>query len=283
LGGVKRLVSEKFAPSGRPENTDIPTLTGCGLSEPRAACIVRLGSVLRTPLDRWHCITNMSLSRVERTHLSHTVSEKLSRAIIAGKFKPGVKISEPTLSAMLGVSRAPIREALIELEVRGLVEFDAKGRTRVPVLTPRDIEEIYTVRLMIDPVAAALAAKNAKPNTFKALAAIISANKSVKTLADVSRLDAEFHDLIVEATGNRRLLLCWNAVRDQVELWLAQMQMRHQAVTRSTMQEWAESHQLLLDVIRSGDQKKAAEAARRHVANWMTLMPELPADDTGKS
>jgi DNA-binding GntR family transcriptional regulator len=225
----------------------------------------------------------MSLSRVERTHLSHTVSEKLSRAIIAGKFKPGVKISEPTLSAMLGVSRAPIREALIELEVRGLVEFDAKGRTRVPVLTPRDIEEIYTVRLMIDPVAAALAAKNAKPNTFKALAAIIAAHKSVKTLADVSRLDAEFHDLIVEATGNRRLLLCWNAVRDQVELWLAQMQMRHQAVTRSTMQEWAESHQLLLDVVRSGDQKKAADAARRHVANWMTLMPELPADETGKS
>jgi len=224
----------------------------------------------------------MSLSRVERTHLSHTVSEKLSRAIIAGKFKPGVKISEPTLSAMLGVSRAPIREALIELEVRGLVEFDAKGRTRVPVLTPRDIEEIYTVRLMIDPVAASLAAKNAKPNTFKALAAIIAANKSVKTLADVSRLDAEFHDLIVEAAGNRRLLLCWNAVRDQVELWLAQMQMRHQAVTRSSMQEWAESHQVLLDVIRSGDQKKAAEAARRHVANWMTLMPELPADDADK-
>lgn len=41
----------------------------------------------------------MSLSRVERTHRSHTVSQKLSRAIIAGKFKPGVKISEPTLSA----------------------------------------------------------------------------------------------------------------------------------------------------------------------------------------
>jgi DNA-binding GntR family transcriptional regulator len=152
----------------------------------------------------------------------------------------------------------------------------------VPVLTPRDIEEIYTVRLMIDPVAASLAAKNARPDTFKAFAAIISASKSVKTLADVSRLDAEFHDRIVEAAGNRRLLLCWNALRDQVGLWLAQMQMRHHAVTRSTMQEWADSHQSLLDVIRSGDQKKAAEAARRHVTNWMTLMPELPADDADK-
>lgn len=225
----------------------------------------------------------MSLSRVERTHLSHTVSEKLSRAIISGKFKPGVKISEPTLSAMLGVSRAPIREALIELEVRGLVEFDTKGRTRVPVLTPSDIEEIYTVRLMIDPVAASLAAKNAKPDTFKALAAIIAANKSVKTLADVSRLDAEFHNRIVESAGNRRLLLCWNAIRDQVGLWIAQMQLRHQTVTRRSMQEWAESHQALLDVIRTGDPKKAAEAARVHVANWMTMMPELPADDAAKS
>jgi len=220
----------------------------------------------------------MPLARVERNNLSQTVCSRLARAIVSGQFKPGSKISEPSLSEMLGVSRAPIREALIELELRGLVEFDATGRTRVPVLSPLDIDEIHTVRLMIDPVAASLAAERAKASTFTALAANIAATRSVKTLADVSRLDAEFHDTIVRAAGNRRLLLCWNSLRDQVGLWIAQMQMRHQSVTKRTRQVTAEAHQTLLDAIRSGDPKKAATVAHKHVAAWIKVMPRAPVD-----
>lgn len=217
--------------------------------------------------------------RGERQNLSESVTARLSKAIIAGEFKPGIRISEPSLSSLLGVSRAPIREALIELELRGLVEFDAKGHTRVPVLTPRDIDEIHAVRLMIDPTAAALAASRAGADTFRSLEANVAALRSARTLADVSRLDAEFHDLVVRATGNRRLLLCWSVLRDQVGLWLAQMQLRHQAVTRRTRQETAESHRHLLDVIRSGDEEKAAETARRHVADWIELMPVVADGD----
>lgn len=210
---------------------------------------------------------------VDRVRLSQAVFSRLSRAIIAGEFEPGARISEPALSAMLGVSRAPIREALIELELRGLVEFDPTGHTRIPLLTPRDIEEIHAVRLMIDPVAAGLAAERAKPQAFAALEANINATKSAKTLSDVSRLDAEFHDRIIRATGNRRLVLCWNVLRDQFGLWLTQMQLRHEAATHRTRQETVESHRRLLDVIRAGDAKKASEEARRHVAGWIKLMP----------
>jgi DNA-binding GntR family transcriptional regulator len=216
------------------------------------------------------------LSRVDRVRLSQTVFSRLSRAIIAGEFEPGARISEPTLSAMLGVSRAPIREALIELELRGLVEFDPTGHTRIPALTPRDIEEIHAVRMMIDPVAAGLAAERGKPQAFAALEANIAATKSAKTLADVSRLDAEFHDRIVRAAGNRRLLICWNVLRDQFGLWLTQMQLRHEAATHRTRQQTVESHRRLLDVLRSGDAKKASEEARHHVAGWMKLMPQPP-------
>ena len=223
----------------------------------------------------------MPVDRADRVRLSQTVCARLSRAIIAGEFKPGTRMSEPSLSSQLGVSRAPIREALIELELRGLVEFDPTGHTRVPALTPRDIDEIYEVRLMIDPVAAGLAATHAKADTFAALEANIAATKSVKTLADVSRLDAEFHDRIVRAAGNRRLLLCWSVLRDQVGLWLTQMQLRHEAVTHRTRQQTAESHRELLDAIRSRNAKKASNIARRHVAGWIKLMPKLShsADD----
>ena len=214
------------------------------------------------------------LSRVDRVRLSQTVFSRLSRAIIAGEFEPGSRVSEPTLSTMLGVSRAPIREALIELELRGLVEFDPTGHTRIPALAPRDIEEIHTVRLMIDPVAAGLAAERGKPKDFAVLEANIVATKSAKTLADVSRLDAEFHDRIVRAAGNRRLLLCWNSLRDQFALWLTQMQLRQEAVTHHVKQDTVDSHRKLLDMIRSGDAKKASEEGRRHVAGWIKLMPQ---------
>ena len=135
--------------------------------------------------------------------------------------------------------------------------------------------------LFRSPVAAGLAATHAKADTFAALEANIAATKSVKTLADVSRLDAEFHDRIVRAAGNRRLLLCWSVLRDQVGLWLTQMQLRHEAVTHRTRQQTAESHRELLDAIRSRNAKKASNIARRHVAGWIKLMPKLShsADD----
>jgi DNA-binding GntR family transcriptional regulator len=160
--------------------------------------------------------------------------------------------------------------------ILGLVEFDPTGHTRIPALAPEDIEEIHTVRLMIDPVAAELAAERGKPKDFAALEANIVSTKSAKTLADVSRLDAEFHDRIVRAAGNRRLLLCWNSLRDQFALWLTQMQLRQDAVTHRVRQDTVALHRRLLDVIRSGDAKKASEEGRRHVAGWIKLMPELP-------
>ncbi len=173
------------------------------------------------------------------------------------------------------MSRAPIREALIELHSQGLVELDSTGHARIPKLEAEDIEEIHTIRLMIDPVAASLAAGHAKADTFKALEANIAATGSAKKLADVSRLDTEFHDLIVRAAKHRRLLVCWNVFRDHVGLWLAQMHLRHQAVTRDTRQWTVEAHLALLDSIRAGDAQRAADEARRHVAGWIELMPRV--------
>lgn len=204
---------------------------------------------------------------------------RLSTAIIGGEFEPGARISEPTLSAMLGVSRAPIREALIELELRGLVEFDPTGHTRVPALTPQDIEEIHAVRLMIDPVAAGLAAERCRPEDLAALEANLEATKSAKTLATLSRLDAEFHDQIVRAAGNRRLLACWNVLRDQFALWLSQMLLLRDSALHRAQRRNVAAHRRLIDVIRSGDAKRASEEARRHVAAWIELMPESRSRD----
>jgi DNA-binding GntR family transcriptional regulator len=215
----------------------------------------------------------MPSARAARSSLSQSVTAKLSSAIIAGEFPPGARISEPTLSSRLGVSRAPIREALVELGLRGLVTFDPTGHTRITTFTDEDVAEIYNIRLMIDPFAAALAAERADRKAFAAIQANIAAMKSAKKLADVTRLDTEFHDLVVRAAGSRRLLLCWELFRDQISLWLAQMQRRHHEVRHGTRQETVQAHRELLAAIRSGDPQKASQAATRHVSGWIELLP----------
>ncbi len=219
----------------------------------------------------------MPLDRVHRVSLAHSVGAQLCRAIVSGDIPAGTQLSEPALAARLGVSRAPIREALIELELRGLVEFDPQGRTRVPRLTPADLAEIHAVRSALDPLACGLAARHATPESLALLEETLAATRRAKTLGDVSRLDMEFHDRIVAAARNRRLSLCWNGIRDQLELWLTQMHPRHQAATKSTREKTVDAHRKLLDAIRRRDDGRATDLARAHVAGWLALMPATPA------
>jgi DNA-binding GntR family transcriptional regulator len=127
-----------------------------------------------------------------------------------------------------------------------------------------------------------MAATHGTPKAFAAIEANIAAMTSAKTLADVSRLDAEFHEQIVRAGGNRRLLLCWNVLHDQVALWLGQMQLQHEEMNSNTHQATLRSHCQLLDAIRSGDAAKAANEARLHVEGWKTIMPQMLNDSTAK-
>ena len=105
----------------------------------------------------------------------------------------------------------------------------------------------------------------------------IAATNSAETLADVSQLDVDFHERIVRASGNRRLLLCWNVLRDQISLWLTQMQLRHEKATHRTRQQTVASHRRLVAVLQTGDAAAAEAEARRHVAGWRKLLPAVPA------
>jgi DNA-binding GntR family transcriptional regulator len=218
----------------------------------------------------------MPLNRLRRATLPRDIRVEISRAIVSGDLPAGAALSEPALAAKLGVSRAPIREALIELELRGMVEFDARGRTRVPTLTPADLREILDVRTAIDPLAAALAARHAKKPLLDKLEASITATAQAATLAAVSHLDTQFHAGIVQAAGNRRLLMCWNVLESQVELWLTQMQVHREAMNHDTRDQTVAGHRDLLEAIRSGDPARAEAEARRHLDSWVGMLPTTP-------
>jgi len=213
--------------------------------------------------------------RAERPQLTQSVCDRLARAIVAGAFEPGQKISEPTLSTMLGVSRAPIREALIELELRGMVEFDERGRTRVPTLTRDDLKEILAVRTALDPLAARLAAEQRDPDGLLAMERNLAATAEATTLAELSRLDTEFHGLIIRGADNRRLEACWHVLEHQVELWIAQMQRQREGVCPDTHDRTVATHREIFEVIRAGRGAEAETLARRHLEGWQETMSFL--------
>jgi len=206
--------------------------------------------------------------------LSRQVTLELRRAIVSGDMPQGNSLREVALAEQLGVSRVPVREALIELERHGLVEFDDRGRTRVPVLTNKDLEEIYQLRLALEPLAARLAAAGGEQAMFDALEQNIASTRRTKSVSELSLLDAEFHDIIVQGSGNRRLQQSWEAIRYQVELWLTHMHLQKQqlVMTRRTHDETVESHNGLLKTLQSGDADAVSEEMHRHIVSWRQML-----------
>lgn len=223
----------------------------------------------------------MTLRKARRVSLASEVSSQMAQAIVNGGFPAGANLREIALAERLGVSRAPVREALIELEMRGLVTSDRAGRTRVPQLTPADIHDIHAMRMALDPLAARLAAERGGAQDFQALERVIESTKTARTVAEVARFDAEFHDLIVRAAGSHRLGVCWAVIRDQVDLWLTQMHVRNHAATAKTRDVTIKSHRTLLAAIRSGKPALAEAEGRRHIAGWIRTLPKVAVDGKG--
>src|SRR5258708_7155625 len=109
---------------------------------------------------------NSILTPAHKRTLAEAVTEQLRNAIIQGHFAPGQLLSEDQLARPLGVSRGPIRDALIQLEREGLVSSQSNRRTVVASLSRRDLDEVYSLRLALERLAVQYAVHNALPEDF---------------------------------------------------------------------------------------------------------------------
>ena len=163
----------------------------------------------------------MSLPRAARRGLAEESADRIRDAIFNGHFPPGAPLREVELAQDLDVSRGSVREGLALLEREGLVHSAWHRGTTVIDVTPRDVEEVYTVRAALDRLAALTASAVADEDALTRLDLIAEAMS-----AEVDRggphllaLDIAFHDAVYEAAGNSRLLQAWQAVRSQVYLF----------------------------------------------------------------
>lgn len=132
----------------------------------------------------------------------------LEKAIINGEYKSGDNLSELMLSQKYGVSRTPVREALMQLELEGLVENIPNKGAVVVGISDKDIDDIYIVRMRIEGLAARLCAANIEESELKALEKITGLQEFYLERGDydsLRELDSEFHSIIFDSCGNRPL------------------------------------------------------------------------------
>ncbi len=210
---------------------------------------------------------------VATTALTDTVLEKLRKGILSGAYAPGDRLPESRTAMQLGVSRVPVREAMLQLEREGLLRFDARGGAVVRELTTEDFEEIFSLRLVLEPMAAALACRRARPEDFEAMRANLAAMRSVTRLLDLTLLDVEFHDLIMRASRHSRLLQSWRGLKPQLEVWLHRMHRQIDAPEGRVREVTVQGHEDLLQSLIQGDPAEASERIRRHTEGWREQLP----------
>ncbi len=196
----------------------------------------------------------------------------MRRRIIDGQSEPGSLLAEVAVARELGMSRVPVREALFLLERDGLVEFSETGRAFVKDLSPQDFEELFTLRLALEPLAARLAAPQLKKDA-SLLEKNISITQRAKSVKDVTRLDLEFHEIILDASGNTRLLKLWQSMRGEMELWLGRLHRSHHLQTQGTLRETADAHAAIVNCFKTQTPAACERLMREHILGWREWLP----------
>ncbi|WP_076068191.1 FadR/GntR family transcriptional regulator [Sphingomonas montana] len=210
--------------------------------------------------------------------LHGAIAHKLGVAILSGEYAPGDTLSgEVVFSEALGVSRSAYREAVQVLSAKGLVESRPKAGTRVlprnrwNVLDPdvlgwaftgepdlRFIRGLFELRGIVEPAAAALAAERHQPADLKLMKDAL-ADMTRHTLAsEVGRAaDRDFHDAILNATGNDSLVVLSASIGAAVN-WTTKFKYRGLGLPRDSMPE----HRRVYDAIAARDPGAASNAMR---------------------
>lgn len=205
--------------------------------------------------------------------LREVVAAELRRLILGGHLRPGERLVEDRLAEQLGVSRNPVREAIRVLEAEGFVNTSARRGASVAVLDDQQAEDIFEVRLALEPLGARLAATADAPGAVARMREVLAeaqdrhADRDLDHLAD---LHSELHGIVFEMTGNAYLVGIAIPMVKRGQ-WL----LRQKSPLRDP-RAW-EQHHDLIGAIEAGDPELAEAEARRHVLTMRHELRAVPA------
>ena len=198
-------------------------------------------------------------------NLTAQVYEKIREDIIEGRYKPGEALTEQGLADALQVSRTPIREALRQLELEGLVEIRPNKGALVVGIHPEDIRDIYTIRALLEGLAAEKAAQRATEEEIERLQETVDLMEFYLERQSYDKLrsmDDRFHQMIYELSGSRML----NHILKDLHIYAEQIReqsLKKEGRARHTLEE----HRAIFEAIRDRQVAKAREKMTEHVCN----------------
>jgi DNA-binding GntR family transcriptional regulator len=214
-------------------------------------------------------MTSLALQSREGAKLSQSVYETILEAIIAGRFSPGDVISEVELSRQLDVSRTPVHEAIGALCKDGLVNQEANRRPTIATFTREDAHDVFEMRKLLEGEGAFRSATRIDRPSLDLLRA--TGIELAETRDDLDWLDRwvdfdeEFHAVIAQACGSRRL-------REDI----GQYRLLHRVFNKlhtsvDVLSQAIEEHQRIVDALARRDAEGAKQAMIDHIGEWQTF------------
>lgn len=198
------------------------------------------------------------------------VYEEIRRAIKEGIFKPGDKLLTDQLASALRVSRMPVREAIKRLQVEGLVDVIPHKGATVATVTEEQMRDVFAVRVVVEGLAASLAAKLAEPQDVANLQALYKEMENLVASGDRQAQMAknnEFHNAIFRISRNSIIKSLGPSLVDSIERY------RLRSMLMPTRpKEVLEEHRRILDAIVRRDPAAAERAIRDHIERTGQLM-----------
>lgn len=205
----------------------------------------------------------LDLGALNRESLSDGIIRVLRGAILGGELKPGSRLVESDTAERLGVSRAPLREALRALAEQGLVEMSPHRGTYVTMLSAEDAEEIYSLRSVLEAFAVKLASRYIGEEEIGQLQNCL--NEMHERAAEGDRAgvvdkDLRLHTVLWQLSRHRRLIRTLMEMRSQVEMLVAVNTKLYEDLVQGI-----EDHQPIIDALRAGDWQLAARLLEDHI------------------
>lgn len=199
----------------------------------------------------------------DKYSLRGRVYDRIREDILNGVYKDQEELKETTLGEKMGVSRTPVREALRQLELEGLVEIVPNKGARVSGITKKDIDDIYQIRYLLEGLSARWATEHVTEEQLEKMEETLYLTEfhaAKENYDQVYELDSQFHELMYEASGSKLL----NHILSDFHMYVTRVRKTSLASSsrskNSTKEHWA-----LLEAIRERNADKAEKCAHNHI------------------
>jgi len=207
-----------------------------------------------------------NISKIEGYELlSKKVYQVLKAEIIKGSLKPGTKLLEGKIAEQMGVSRTPVREALKELAAEGFAKMTPNQGIVINNISIEDLQEVLQISVVLEGLAARLAAKMIKEKEIKELEKILRKMEYYTKKGDIldfSRRATEFHALVVNACGNNKLIQIRKNLYDQAHRY------RMGSLNNPGRLKYSlEEHRKIVEALKRKDSEQADRLSQKHIEN----------------